>query len=195
MKRENFRQLVDRSLPVFSVPMSPERAGTRTSAIGASLENLLVMTHKGYESHGLGVVTKNHVRTRAIHGKTVYCEKQTVDYCGYLKDIGFVAFDAKSTDADCFRVDRRALHQFLYLRRGMMTLNFRLGRFFYLIEHRSAQSVLAVYLVTSLQRIHETGRYEFAPQDIVPYGTGGVLIDYRTKLLEENKSLDAHGAP
>lgn len=189
MKRVPFSTIVDRALAEFKVPMSYDSAGTRSAGIGLGFENLVVVTNKTYETSGLGVVTKNHVKMQGSH----YAEKQTVDFSGYLQTVGFVAFDAKSTQEELFRVKRNQLHQLCYLLRGQRTMGDDGARFFYLVERRTlddSRGRLAikrkVYLVEDLEGLRERGKYEFREADLVEVGSFGHLLDYRRKLLSIN---------
>lgn len=185
-----FRELVEKTLPLFSVPMSTEHAGTRPGAAGASFENIIAVSNKAYERMNLGIVKKNQVKAMVVDGVFTRTEKATVDYDGYLVDVGFVAFDAKTAVGDCWRPDRRYLHQFLYLLRGSRSMPKRQARFFYLIELRQAddrsgilRTRSKVYLVEDLESVVEAGKYAPRHEDEVMPGVGGVLFDYRAKLI------------
>ena len=41
-----------------------------------------------------------------------------------------------------------------------------------------------MYLVQDLQKVVEDGGYKFNPADEIEDGTGGVLADYRAKLID-----------
>jgi hypothetical protein len=165
---------VDLAIQTYTVPISLERGAT-IGATGVGFENLIAITNQGYANRYYGVVTKNHVREH-------HREKQTVDFCGYLVDVGFVAFDAKSTSRPRFAVRDSELHQFIYLWNGQRTLDYKLGRFFYLVEHMIRGVGRKVYLVEDLGGIYSRGFYEFNDADIVADGPGAPC-DYRRKLL------------
>lgn len=186
-KKPTFAQLVDSQLPIFDVAMDVEWVGGKQGAIaGASFENLVLLANRGYEVKHLGTVKKNHIRTKFLGGKYIRAAKSTVDFDGYLKDVGFVAFDCKSTSEKHWIPKREQLHQFLYLYRGQLELNIKHGRFFYLIERHWKDETKftrrAVYLVENLEDVKQTGRYEFSENDVVSSGLG-VPVDYRAKLL------------
>jgi hypothetical protein len=193
MRSLSFSDLVDRELPLFNVAMTAEKAGGMASgAIGAGFENMVLVSNRGYENKHLGVVKKNNVAKQFVAGRFFYSAKSSVDYDGYLVDVGFVAFDAKSTTEKCWRPERHKLHQFLYLYRGQMELEPKLGRFFYLLERRWTedrsgllQRKHAVYLAENLEDIKQTGRYEFHDDDLVVNGPG-ILLDYRAKLIKKD---------
>lgn len=161
-------------MQTYAVPISLER-GTAIGASGAGFENLIAITNQGYANRSYGVVTKNHVRE-------YHREKQTVDFCGYLVDVGFVAFEAKSTIRPTFTVRDSDLHQFIYLWNGQRTLDYKLGRFFYLVEHTQYKANRKVYLVEDLDGLYRTGFYAFNEADLVSNGPGAPC-DYRKKLL------------
>jgi penicillin-binding protein-related factor A (putative recombinase) len=190
-KRLTFSQLVDRELPLFNVSMKTESAGgAKGAALGSSFESLILVSNRGYENKGLGVVKKNHVQKQFVGGRFFHTSKSTVDFDGYCVDVGFVAFDCKTTNEKVWRPERQRLWQFLYLYRGQKELDHTQGRFFYLIERRWTEDRSgtlsrkhAVYLAENLEDIKQTGKYEFQDEDLVSNGPG-ILLDYRAKLLE-----------
>jgi penicillin-binding protein-related factor A (putative recombinase) len=190
MRRLTFSELVDRELPLFNVSMRTESAGgAKGAALGSSFESLILVSNRGYENKSLGVVSKNQVQKQFVGGRFFHTAKSTIDFSGYLKDIGFVAFDCKTTAEKVWRPERERLHQFLFLYRGQMELDHNLGRFFYLIERRWTEDRSgalsrkhAVYLAENLEDIKQTGRYEFHDDDLVVNGPG-ILLDYRAKLM------------
>lgn len=184
------KDAVSRALPLYSTPMSADEAGTRNAALGLSFELLLTITNKRYECLGLGTVVKNYPKASVFKGKYVPRQKLTVDYTGYLNSVGFVAFETKTTSDDFWTVDRRQLHQLLYLLRGQREMPRLLARFFYLVQRRrmddstgSIRALSEVYLVEDLEGLVNAGRYEFHPRDLVSSGAQGVLVDYRAKLV------------
>jgi len=195
MKRStlSFDTLVRLSLPSFLTDVGFEHAGVRSAAIGAGLENLLLVTNRAYERAGIGCVKKNYVRTKLSHGQMRFAQKETVDFDGYLNGIGYVAFDAKSVKSEmkCWRPDRRFLHQFLFLLRGQRQMPREQARFFYVIEHRVVddsrgrlEQASKIYLVEDLEAIRISGKYEFRDEDLVGPGPHGAILDYRAKLKE-----------
>jgi len=195
-----FREVVERALLAYATPMSHETTGTRSASIGAGLENLIAVTNKRYEQLGFGCVIKNELRRSVINGRLIFKQKQTVDFGGYLAEIGFVAFDAKTTRETNWSPANQALHQLCYLLRGQREMRTQYGedrrvwrgRFFYLLEHReldTSRGALAekstVYLVEDLEALVDRGRYEFREEDRMGCGEQGVLLDYRAKLLGE----------
>ena len=196
----SFREVVERALLAYATPMAHETSGTRSASIGAGLENLIAVTNKRYEQLGFGCVIKNELRRSVINGRLIFKQKQTVDFGGYLTEIGFVAFDAKTTREAFWSPANQALHQLCYLLRGQREMRAQhgddrrawRGRFFYLIERReldTSRGALVekstVFLVEDLEALVDRGRYEFWEEDRVGCGEQGVLLDYRAKLLGE----------
>lgn len=187
---KTFSELVDYEMPLFSVGMRFEKAaGQAGTVFGASFETTITISNRGYENKNLGVVKKNQVPKQYVGGKFFHAGKSTVDYDGYLMDVGFVAFDCKSTNEKVWRPERSQLHQFLYLYRGQSLMGADKARFFYLVERRwcddsagSLQRKAAVYLVENLENVKQTGKYEFNDDDLVLPGPG-ILLDYRAKLM------------
>jgi hypothetical protein len=190
MRASDFRDVIEKSLPFYSVKMGAEHAGRRGSAAGADLENLITVTNKSYEMMKLGIVKKNQVRKMMSNGHLVNLEKSTVDYDGFLADVGFVGFDAKSCNGDSWRPDRRMIHQFMYLLTGQRTMPKSQARFFYLIELRdvddssgSLRKTTNWFVAEDLERILDDGKYIARAEDEV-FASPGLLIDYRKKLIE-----------
>lgn len=189
MKRESFADAVKRELPLFEVEMKYEHAGRRSAAIGADFENMILASNMGYQRKGLGVVKKNFAKTMFARGQMHYVAKGTVDYDGFLDEIGFVAFDAKSCDGPIWHPKKDDIHQFLYLLKGQRLMPFGKARFFYLIQTRvtddrngSLRVVRRTYLAENLELIAETGRYEPRDEDEI-FAGHIILLDYRKRLL------------
>lgn len=170
-----FSETVDFELLRFRVEHLGQSAGTRNALIGSLLENIILMANQVYESRGLGVVKKNNVEVKSHAGRVFRKGKQTVDFDGYLKGIGFVAFDAKSTESNEWRPPHEQLHQFLFLYRGQREMSRGHARFFYILERR--QHPIRWYLVEDLELIKRTGKYIFNEKDRMPNGPG-LLFDY-----------------
>lgn len=191
MTRRAFAALVDRSISSYQIPMDVESAGVKSGALGANFENLIACTNAAYNRKQLGLVKKNYPKSKNIgNGRSVYVSKQTVDYDGFLLGVGFCAFDCKSTSEHCWIPAKDQVHQFLYLLTGQRMMPKDQARFFYLIERRGFNdstgklfSTSRVYLVEDLEAVKENGCYEFREEDLVREGAGGILIDYREKLI------------
>lgn len=186
-----FGERVANALPFYSVDNGIEHAGVRPSAHGADFENLIISTNIGYIKRKLGVVKKNQVRKMLKNDRLVWLEKSTVDFDGYCLDVGFVAFDCKSCAEDVWRPTAAMLHQHLYLLTGQRMMPRTHARFFYLLQMRTADSMHGdlrtkqrVYLVEDLETLTEVGHYKPRPCDEIVAGTGGILLDYRKKLIE-----------
>jgi penicillin-binding protein-related factor A (putative recombinase) len=159
------------------VPMPYEMAGTHSGALGATFENRIIMTNRLYQNDRLGVVKKNYPKAARIRGRLQYEAATTVDFDGYLKDVGFVAFEAKTTQEAKWRVAGDDLGQFCYLLRGQRETSRQAARFFYLIEQRSTGRV---FLAENLEEMSNSGFYEFNSDHIVPQKN--VMLDYRSAL-------------
>lgn len=185
-----FSELVDQQLPFFRVEHLAQSYGTSSGLLGASFENLIISTNKSYEADGVGVVKKNNVEVKTHAGRTFRSGKQTCDFDGYLTNVGFVGFDAKSTKEDYWRPPSETLHQFLYLYRGQKQTTRQTARFFYLLERRQ-RPITRWYLVEDLESIKRMGRYDFLDVDLLVNGRGTVL-DYRAHLIKTKQpTLDA----
>jgi Recombination protein U len=210
-QRGSFRDTVEEAMPFYSVPMSQERAGTRGAAAGANFENLVLAQNKMYERAELGVVQKQFVKmVHAGRKGMIPVEAQTVDFQGFLTGVGHVSFDAKTTKEKVFRLEKRNLHQFLYLLRSQRWMReaqvrgagidiklardgahiLEAARFFYLIafreldtRHGSLAEKVRYYLVEDLEGMMETGTYEPYPEDEIVQAESKFLLDYRAKLL------------
>jgi penicillin-binding protein-related factor A (putative recombinase) len=187
MKPLSFSKLVDSQLLFFRMHYSQENAGRKSSQIGANLENLIIRTNQAYEAQGLGWVKKVYSPTRNFGGNVIpYAGKPICDFDGYLKDVGYVAFDAKSTDDICWRPERDRIHQFLYLYRGWLNADKTKARCFYLIEKRAGCDS-GWYCAHNLDVIKRDGVYVFREEDRIQPGLGTVM-DYRKKLIETAQS-------
>jgi penicillin-binding protein-related factor A (putative recombinase) len=180
MTRETFATFFEREFADYRVPMPLEHAGTIQGQRGLNLEQEIQFTNRRYEAMQLGLVMKNHVLTRFARGEFHHVSKQTVDFSGFLKGIGHVAFDAKVTDDDCFIVAKKQVHQLCFLLSGQRLMANIGARFFYIVRWQQTRKT---YLVEDLEALAKTGKYEFDSKDVLPQSSIGAPVDYRAKLI------------
>jgi recombination protein U len=89
---------------------------------GDNTEDIINITNRYYESHGVAVITKMPVPIKVIEieksiiKKAFFEEKSTVDYYGVVQGLSIV-FDAKETEKKSFPLQNIHEHQIEYMQK------------------------------------------------------------------------------